>query len=84
MRTDTSGIFRRWMRRPATLPRSLVLKAENFIEDHAAIIIDFSLGGVGVLTSRALVPGERVKNRRQRGIPGGHPYSRGLGTGGSG
>ena len=61
MRTGTSGNFRRWKRHPATLPSSLVLKAENFIEDHAAFIIDFSVGGVGVLTSLALVPGERVR-----------------------
>jgi len=52
---------RRWKRQPATIPISLVLKAENLTEDNDATIIDFSLRGVGVLTSLALVPGERVR-----------------------
>jgi hypothetical protein len=38
-----------------------VLKAENLTEDNSATIIDFSLRGVGVLTTLALVPGERAR-----------------------
>jgi hypothetical protein len=38
-----------------------VLKAQDLAEDNSATIIDLSLHGVGVLTSLALVPGERVR-----------------------
>src|ERR1039458_9058379 len=61
MQTNTSVPPRRWERQPATIPISLVLKAENLTEDNSAGVIDFSLRGVGVLTSLALVPGERVR-----------------------
>ena len=61
MQTNTSVSPRRWERQPATVPISLLLKAEDLTEDDAAGVIDFSLRGVGVLTSLALVPGERVR-----------------------
>ena len=61
MQVDTTHKPRRWERQPATVPISLLLKAENLAEDDAAGVIDFSLRGVGVLTSLALVPGERVR-----------------------
>jgi c-di-GMP-binding flagellar brake protein YcgR len=38
-----------------------VLKAENLKVDNSATILDFSLRGVGVLTTLALFPGERVR-----------------------
>jgi hypothetical protein len=43
------------------MPISLLLKAEDLTEDDAAGVIDFSLRGVGVLTSLVLAPGERVR-----------------------
>ena len=52
---------RQWQRQPSKIPISLVLKAENLTEDNSATIIDFSLRGVGVLTTLALVPGERAR-----------------------
>lgn len=61
MQTHTSVPPRRWERQPATIPISLLLKAEDLTEDDAAGVLDFSLRGVGVLTSLILVPGERVR-----------------------
>ena len=61
MRTNTHANRRRWERQPATIPISLVLKAENLKVDNSATILDFSLHGVGVLTTLALFPGERVR-----------------------
>jgi hypothetical protein len=61
MQANAFIVSRRWERQPATIPISLVLKAENLTEDDAAGVIDFSLRGVGVLTSLELVPGERVR-----------------------
>ncbi len=61
MQANTSGNLRRWERQPATIPINLVLKAEDLRVDNSATIIDFSLRGVGVLTTLALVPGERVR-----------------------
>jgi len=61
MQTNTPANRRRWERQPATIPISLVLKAENLKVDNSATILDFSLRGVGVLTRLALFPGERVR-----------------------
>ena len=61
MQTNTPANRRRWERQPATIPISLVLKAENLKVDNSATILDFSLRGVGVLTTLALFPGERVR-----------------------
>jgi hypothetical protein len=61
MQTNTPTNLRRWERQPATIPINLVLKSEDLKEDNSATIIDFSLRGVGVLTTLALVPGERVR-----------------------
>jgi hypothetical protein len=38
-----------------------MLKAEDLEEDNSASIVDFTLRGVGVLTSLSLFPGERVR-----------------------
>jgi c-di-GMP-binding flagellar brake protein YcgR len=61
METNTPANHRRWERQPATIPINIVLKAENLTVDNSATILDFSLRGVGVLTSLALFPGERVR-----------------------
>jgi hypothetical protein len=61
MQTNATVLSRRWERQPATISISLVLKTENLTADDAAGVIDFSLRGVGVLTSLELVPGERVR-----------------------
>ncbi|MGO8813489.1 MAG: PilZ domain-containing protein [Terriglobia bacterium] len=61
MQANASGNLRRWERQPATIPINLVLKAEDLRVDNSATIVDFSLRGVGVLTTLALVPGERVR-----------------------
>jgi hypothetical protein len=61
MQTNTFTDLRRWHRQPATVPVTLVLKAENLKVDNSAAILDFSLHGMGVLTTLALFPGERVR-----------------------
>ena len=61
MEANTSANRRRWERQPATIPINLVLKAQNLKVDNSATILDFSLRGVGVLTTLALFPGERVR-----------------------
>ncbi len=61
MQTNNRADLRRWERQPATIPISLVLKAEDHKVDNSATVIDFSLRGVGVLTTLALVPAERVR-----------------------
>ncbi len=82
MQTNISVPPRRWERQPATIPISLVLKAENLTEDDSAGVIDFSLRGVGVLTAARAGSRREGKNRRQREIPGCHLNPRGLGAGG--
>ena len=61
MQANTSENLRRWGRQPATIPISLMLTAEDLKEDKSASIVDFTLRGVGVLTSLSLFPGERVR-----------------------
>ena len=61
MQTNTPADRRRWHRQPATIPITLVLKAENLKVDNSATVLDFSFRGVGVLTTLALFPGERVR-----------------------
>jgi hypothetical protein len=61
MQTNTPADLRRWERQPTTIQISLVLKAEDDKVDNSASVIDFSLCGVGVLTTLALVPGERIR-----------------------
>jgi hypothetical protein len=51
---------RRWERRPAAIPVSLVLKADRFKSDDSASTVDISLRGARVRTKLALVPGEWV------------------------
>jgi len=60
MQENTAVIPRRWERRPATIPISLVLKADQFKADDSAITVDISLRGANVRTKLALVPGEWV------------------------
>lgn len=60
MPTNSPANVRRSERDPATIPISLVLKAETFMVDNSATTIDISLGGMGVRTTLALVPGGRV------------------------
>jgi c-di-GMP-binding flagellar brake protein YcgR len=61
MQTNTPADRRRWERQPATIPISLVLKAQNLKVDNSATVLDFSLHGVGVLTKLALFPGEQIE-----------------------
>ena len=60
MQTNTSVPPRRWERQPASIPISLVLKADHFKADNSAITVDISLHGAEVRTNLALVPGEWV------------------------
>lgn len=69
MQTNIPANLRRWERQPATIPINLVLKAEDLKVDNSATIIDFSLRGVGILTTLALVPGERVRIVAKGEIP---------------
>ena len=52
---------RRWERRSATIPISLVPKASHSPTDDSAITIDISLHGAKVRTKLTLVPGEMVR-----------------------
>jgi hypothetical protein len=61
MQTNNRANLRRWERQPATIPINLVLNAEDHKVDSSATVTDFSLGGMGILTTLALFPGERVK-----------------------
>jgi hypothetical protein len=61
MQTNNGPNLRRWERQPATIPINLVLNAERHGVDNSATVTDFSVGGLGVLTTLALVPGESVK-----------------------
>ena len=60
MQTNTSVPPRRWERQPASIPISLVLKADHFKAENSAIAIDISLRGAAVRTNLALAPGEWV------------------------
>jgi hypothetical protein len=60
MQTKTTANLRQWEREPATIPVSLVLRAEKFKSDPDATAINISLSGVGVRTKLFLVPGEWV------------------------
>ena len=61
MQANIPADHRRWNRQPATIPISLALDTDNLTVDNSATIIDFSLRGVGVFTTLALVPGDCVK-----------------------
>ena len=61
MQTNNGPNLRRWERQPATIPINLVLNAERHGVDSSATVTDFSVGGLGVLTTLALVPGERIR-----------------------
>jgi hypothetical protein len=60
MQENTFASPRKWERQPATIPISLVLKADRFKTDNSAITVDISLHGAGVRTKLALIPGEWV------------------------
>ena len=61
MQETTSQTPRRWERRPATIPISLVSKAGHFKTDDSAITVDISLRGAKVRTKLTLIPGEMVR-----------------------
>lgn len=61
MPTNDRANARLWERQLATIEVSLVLNADDQKVDNSATITDFSPGGVGVLTTLALVPGDEVK-----------------------
>ena len=61
MQTNTSVPPRRWERQPASIPISLVLKADHFKADNSAITVDISPRGVSVRTKLALGLGDWVK-----------------------
>jgi hypothetical protein len=69
MAANFPPVPRRWDRQPATIPINLVLEAENFGVDDAAAILDFSLRGLGVLTTLALAPGDRVRILAKDALP---------------
>jgi hypothetical protein len=56
MHTDTFASCKRWECAPATIRISLVPRTEDFLVDNSVTVIDFSLFGVGVLTTLALIP----------------------------
>jgi hypothetical protein len=60
MQTNTPTNPRRWERERATIPISLVLKAEMFRSDDSATTVDVSLRGMRVRTKLTLVPGEWI------------------------
>jgi len=60
MQENTPADHRRWERQPATIPIGLAKDPDNLAMDNSASIIDFSLRGVGVITTLALAPGDYV------------------------
>ena len=60
MSLEASAVTRRWEREPATLPISLVLRADRFKKDDSATTLDISLYGVSVRTRLALSQGDWV------------------------
>lgn len=61
MQASTSQTPRRWERRPATIPITLISKASHSETDDSAITVDISLRGAKVRTKLTLVPGETVR-----------------------
>ena len=61
MQANISHNRRRWERQPAEISISLALLVENLMVDSSAVIVDFSLRGVGVLTTLELAQRERVR-----------------------
>jgi hypothetical protein len=60
MRENTSHNRRRWERRSAAIPISLVLEVGDVETDNSAITIDISPHGAKVQTKLLLVSGERL------------------------
>jgi hypothetical protein len=60
MQVNISHNRRRWERRSAAIPISLVLEAGHFEADNSAITVDISLKGAQVRTKLLLVSGERL------------------------
>ncbi|MGD0225518.1 MAG: PilZ domain-containing protein [Terriglobia bacterium] len=60
MQESTAHTPRRWERREATIPISLMLKAGEIKTDESATTVDISLHGAKVRTKLTLVPGEWV------------------------
>jgi len=61
MQESGSRTPRRWERRSATIPISLVPKASHSGTDDSATTVDISLQGAKVRTKLTLVPGEIVR-----------------------
>ena len=60
MQMNISHNRRRWERRLAAIPISLVLEGSHFEADKSAITVDISPRGAKVRTKLLLVSGERV------------------------
>ena len=60
MQVNISHNRRRWERRSAAIPISLVLETGHFEADNSAITVDISLKGAKVRTKLLLVSGERL------------------------
>ena len=69
MQTNNPADRRRWERQSATIPITIAKDTEELKVDNAATIIDFSLRGVGVVTTLALVPGDYVNVFAKGEIP---------------
>jgi hypothetical protein len=69
MQTNNPADHRRWERQPATIPITLAKDTEVITVDKSATIIDFSLRGVGVVTTLTLVPGDYVNIFAKGEIP---------------
>ena len=61
LQENTSHTPRRWERRPATIPISLVLKGGHLRRDESAVTVEISLHGAKVQTKLTLVPGDLVE-----------------------
>ena len=73
MQTNDRANTRLWERKLATIQVGLVLNADDHKVDNSATVTDFSPGGMSVLTTLALVPGEQVrivaKGEFRRAVP---------------
>ena len=73
MARNTIAIPRNWQRESATLPISLVLKADHFKKDDSATTLDISLCGASVRTKLALAAGDWVGVILHQGFHGAIP-----------
>jgi hypothetical protein len=80
MPADIPDNLRLSQRESATIPISLVKRAESFRRDDAATTINISISGMGIRTSMALIPGEWVGVIAKGEFPHAIPAPCGLGT----